>query len=197
MEIKLGKGKILFKKMFKIIKISLIIFGISFNLNASSNKILVDKLQKGEKIIFIRHALAPGSGDPSNFQLGDCNTQRNLNIKGIEQSKKIGLFFNQNNIPIDEVLSSEWCRCKDTAKYAFSNFKTYTALNSFFSEKFQKNKDKQILELLKFLEKWNDKKNLILVTHYVVILEITNQPVSSGEIVILDKNLNLIGTMLL
>ena len=93
MEIKLGKGKILFKKMFKIIKISLIIFSISFNLNASSNKILVDKLQKGEKIIFIRHALAPGNGDPSNFKIGDCNTQRNLNIKGIEQSKKNWFIF--------------------------------------------------------------------------------------------------------
>ena len=195
MEIKLGKGKILFKKMFKIIKISLIIFSVSFNLNASSNKILVDKLQKGEKIIFIRHALAPGSGDPSNFQLGDCNTQRNLNIKGIEQSKKIGLFFNQNNIPIDEVLSSEWCRCKDTAKYAFSNFKTYTALNSFFSEKFQKNKDKQILELKEYLKNWKSKKNLVLITHYVVILETLNKTVSSGEIVIADKNLNFIGSI--
>ena len=151
MEIKLGKGKILFKKMFKIIKISLIIFSISFNLNASSNKILVDKLQKGEKIIFIRHALAPGSGDPSNFQLGDCNTQRNLNIEGIEQSKKIGLFFYQNNIPIDEVLSSEWCRCKDTAKYAFSNFKTYTALNSFFSKRSAPENELKIEHKLFFL----------------------------------------------
>ena len=195
MEIKLGKGKILFKKMFKIIKISLIIFSISFNLNASSNKILVDKLQKGEKIIFIRHALAPGSGDPSNFQLGDCNTQRNLNIEGIEQSKKIGLFFYQNNIPIDEVLSSEWCRCKDTAKYAFNNFKTYTALNSFFSKKFQKNKDKQILELKEYLKNWKSKKNLVLITHYVVILETLNKAVSSGEIVIADKNLNFIGSI--
>ena len=195
MEIKLGKGKILFKKMFKIIKISLIIFSISFNLNACSNKILVDKLQKGEKIIFIRHALAPGSGDPSNFQLGDCNTQRNLNIKGIEQSKKIGLFFNQNNIPIDEVLSSEWCRCKDTAKYAFNNFKTYNALNSFFSEKFKKNKDKQILQLKEYLRNWKSKKNLVLITHYVVILETLNKTVSSGEIVIADKNLNFIGSI--
>ena len=195
MEIKLGKGKILFKKMFKIIKISLIIFSISFNLNASSNKILVDKLQKGEKIIFIRHALAPGSGDPSNFQLGDCNTQRNLNIEGIEQSKKIGLFFYQNNIPIDEVLSSEWCRCKDTAKYAFNNFKTYNALNSFFSGKFQKNKDKQILELKKYLKNWKSKKNLVLITHYVVILETLDKTVSSGEIVIADKNLNFIGSI--
>ena len=52
-------------------------------------------------------------------------------------------------------------------------------------------------DLSNFLKKWDDEKNLVLVTHYVVILDIANQPVSSGEIVILDKNLNLIGTMLL
>ena len=98
----------------------------------------IEKLKDGEKIILIRHALAPGSGDPINFDLNDCTTQRNLNIEGVEQSKKIGTFFNKNNIPIDQVLSSEWCRCKDTAKYAFEKYKTFYALNSFFSEKFKK-----------------------------------------------------------
>ena len=160
-------------------------------------KQLIEELKEGEKIVLIRHALAPGSGDPINFNLNDCSTQRNLNMKGIEQSKKIGSFFTKNNIPIDQVLSSEWCRCKDTAKYAFEKYKTFYALNSFFSEKFQKNRKSQMADLSNFLKKWDDEKNLVLVTHYVVILDIANQPVSSGEIVILDKNLNLIGTMLL
>ena len=184
--------------MFKIINktfIFLLIF-LSFS-NLYSNEKLIEKLKDGEKIILIRHALAPGSGDPINFDLNDCTTQRNLNIEGVEQSKKIGSFFNKNNIPIDEVLSSEWCRCKDTAKYAFEKYNTFNALNSFFSQRFQKNRAGQMLDLSNFLKKWDNKKNLVLVTHYVVILDITNQPVSSGEIVILDKNLNLIGTMLL
>ena len=63
--------------------------------------------------------------------------------------KKIGSFFSTNNIPIDLVLSSDWCRCKDTAKFAFKNFKTFNALNSFFSPRFQKNKEKQMLDLYK------------------------------------------------
>ena len=184
--------------MFKIINKTFIFFLIflSFS-NLYSNEKLIEKLKDGEKIILIRHALAPGSGDPINFDLNDCTTQRNLNIEGIEQSKKIGSFFNKNNIPIDQVLSSEWCRCKDTAKYAFEKYNTFNALNSFFSQRFQKNRAGQMLDLSNFLKKWDNKKNLVLVTHYVVILDITNQPVSSGEIVILDKNLNLIGTMLL
>ena len=184
--------------MLKIInKTFIFLFIISCFSNLYSNENLIDELKAGEKIIFIRHALAPGSGDPINFDLNDCSTQRNLNIEGIEQSKRIGSFFAKNKIPVDQVLSSEWCRCKDTAKYAFKKYKTFDALNSFFSEKFQKNRGSQMLNLSIFLKKWGDKKNLVLVTHYVVILEITNQPVSSGEIVILDKNLNLIGTMVL
>ncbi|MAV56077.1 MAG: histidine phosphatase family protein [Candidatus Pelagibacter sp.] len=184
--------------MFKIVKIIIFFLYItSYFSNSYSNEKLIHELKEGEKIVLIRHALAPGSGDPVNFNLNDCSTQRNLNMKGIEQSKKIGSFFTKNNIPIDQVLSSEWCRCKDTAKYAFKKYNTFNALNSFFSQRFQKNRAGQMLDLSNFLKKWDNKKNLILVTHYVVILDITNQPVSSGEIVILDKNLNLIGTMLL
>ena len=83
---------------------------------------IIKDLKKGGNIIFIRHAIAPGGGDPENFRLDDCSTQRNLDSQGIEQSKKVGLFFQQNNIPIDKVLSSEWCRCKDTAKFAFKDY---------------------------------------------------------------------------
>ena len=160
-----------------------------------SNEKLINDLKQGEKIIFIRHALAPGIGDPENFKLNDCSTQRNLDYQGVEQAKKIGLFFSKNNIPIDKVLSSEWCRCKDTAKFAFESFKTFNPLNSFFSSKFQKNKEKQMIDLSKYLINWKSKKNLILVTHYVVILETLNKAVSSGEIVVVDKNLNLLGSI--
>ena len=132
-------------------------------------------------------------GDPDNFNLNDCKTQRNLSKEGINQSKKIGSFFYKNKIPIDRVLSSEWCRCKDTAKYAFKKYKTFDALNSFFFKKISKNKKKQMKDLLNFIKKWNGKGNLILVTHYVVIFETLNLPVSSGDLVITSKNLNLLG----
>ena len=67
------------------------------------------------------------------LKLDDCKTQRNLNRTGINQSKKIGKLFKKNKMPIDQVLSSQWCRCKDTAKYAFGEYKEFTlALNSTF-----------------------------------------------------------------
>tara|TARA_B100001029_G_C15044527_1_gene446107 strand:+ start:801 stop:1352 length:552 start_codon:yes stop_codon:yes gene_type:complete len=156
---------------------------------------LILNLQSGGNIIFIRHALAPGTGDPENIDLNDCETQRNLNDKGIEQSKLIGDFFKKNNIPIDQVLSSEWCRCKDTAMYAFDKFNTFKPLNSFYDDKFFKNKNKQINNLKKFIDKWNGKKNLIFVTHYVVILEMLGIGTNSSELVITDKKLKIINNL--
>ena len=93
---------------------------------------------------------------------------------------------------INKILSSEWCRCKQTAKYAFKNYETKSFLNSFFSEKFAKNKNKQIRELKEYIKKWNGKNNLIFITHYVVILETLNISVSSGEIVVADKDFNIL-----
>jgi len=176
-------------------KLIFLIFLILFSTNSNSEENLINSLKEGGKLIFIRHALAPGSGDPDNFKLNDCSTQRNLSQEGIEQSKKIGSFFKENKIPIDKVLSSEWCRCKDTAKYVFKNFKTFDALNSFYSSKFKKNKDKQIRDLKRYINKWNGEENLVFVTHYVVILEMLNITPSSGEIIVSDKNLNFIGSV--
>ena len=177
----------------RIIKITLLLL-ISFN--ASFKVISANDIQNifsdDGKIIFIRHAYAPGGGDPDGFDILNCASQRNLNSEGIVQSKRIRKFFKENNIKIDKVLSSEWCRCKDTAKYAFDNYKAKTFLNSFFSQKFAHNKDKQIKELKDYIIKWEGKKNLILVTHYVVISEILNVSTSSGEIVITDRNFNIL-----
>ena len=168
-------------------------------LNISSNTFANDKIlgsiHEGKKLIFIRHALAPGNGDPDNFDINDCSTQRNLDKNGIKQSKKIGFFFTNNKIKIDKVFSSEWCRCKDTAKYAFKKFTTFNALNSFYDEKFAANETKQINDLKKFIKNWDSDKNLVLVTHYVVISSLLNVGSASGEIIISDKDLNIIGSI--
>jgi len=162
---------------------------------AYSDEKIINSLKEGGKLIFIRHAIAPGNGDPTEFKIDDCSTQRNLNQFGIDQSKIIGLFFNENKLKIDKVLSSEWCRCKDTAEIAFKNFKTFKPLNSFYDPRFADNEEKQIKDLKKFIKEWDSDKNIIFVTHYVVILSIFNIGVSSGEIVVADKNLNVIGSI--
>ena len=170
----------------------LFILIIFLQVKISASETLVDKLKEGGKIIMIRHAYAPGNGDPDNFLIEDCTTQRNLNKKGVNQSKKIGNFFRENKIQVDIVLSSEWCRCKDTAFYAFKKYETKSFLNSFFSAKFASNKNKQIYDLKKYINEWNDDNNLVLVTHYVTIQEVLNISPSSGEIIISDKNFNVL-----
>ena len=178
----------------KFLKILLFIFiSLTTSIKADLNENLLNQLQDGKKLIFIRHAYAPGSGDPKNFNLNDCSTQRNLSEEGRKQAKHIGEFFKKNKIKIDKVLSSEWCRCKDTAKIAFKNFSTNSFLNSFYSPKYAKNKDKQIKKLKEYIQSFKSNKNLILVTHYVLISEILNYGPSSGEIVVSDKNFNIIG----
>ena len=177
----------------KFIKLILILF-ISINspIKADSKKNIINELNQGGKLIFIRHAYAPGSGDPSNFDIKDCSTQRNLNDAGKIQAKKIGNFFSENNITIDKILSSEWCRCKETAKYAFNKYEIKSFLNSFFSAKFASNKNKQINDLKKYINEWSGDNNLVLVTHYVTIQEVLNIATSSGEIIITDKSFNVL-----
>tara|TARA_B100001173_G_scaffold233819_1_gene203480 strand:- start:233 stop:787 length:555 start_codon:yes stop_codon:yes gene_type:complete len=168
---------------------------LNINTHAFSDDIILNSLKEGNKLVFIRHAIAPGNGDPSNFDINDCSTQRNLDKNGIAQSKKIGLFFKNNKIKIDKVLSSEWCRCKDTAKYAFQNFETFDALNSFYDKRFVANEANQIKDLKNFIRNWDSDKNLVLVTHFVVISSILNIGTSSGEIIISDKNFNIIDSI--
>ena len=177
----------------KLIKFFLLIL-LSFNisLKANSNDKAQILLKEGGKLIFIRHAIAPGGGDPVDFDILRCETQRNLSKEGIAQSKNIGKFFSENNIQIDKVLSSEWCRCKQTAKYAFNKYETRSFLNSFFSARFSSNKNKQIYDLKKYINEWNGDNNLVLVTHYVTIQEVLNVTSSSGELIIADRNFNVL-----
>ena len=179
-------------KYFKIIFI-FFLFLLSKTSLASEN--IVEILKKENNIIFIRHAIAPGNGDPPNFDISDCSTQRNLSKDGELQALKIGNFFKKNDIKFTKVLSSEWCRCKDTAKIAFGNYETKNFLNSFYNERFLENKDKQILDFQKFIKNWDYSGNLALVTHYVVISEILDLSTSSGEIVITDNKLEIISSL--
>ena len=180
----------------KFINFLLIIFiTINSPVKADLNQNLINELKQEGKLIFIRHAYAPGGGDPINFDISNCNTQRNLNDSGRIQADKIGSLFRDNNISIHKVYSSEWCRCKETALIAFNEFETKNFLNSFYSSKFSKNKIKQIKELKKYIEESQNEGNLVLITHYVVISEVLGYVPTSGEIIISNKDFKIIGNI--
>ena len=169
--------------MKKIISLLFIFISLVFSNQAFSNDDLIQSLKEGGKIIFIRHAYAPGGGDPDNFDVNDCSTQRNLNNEGISQSKLIGEFFVKNKIQIDQVLSSEWCRCKDTVnEMKIGKWKTFSGLNSFFQG--YSNKDEVLNKLNKKLSSTTNDELVLMVTHQVVISNITGIAPPSGGIVI-------------
>tara|TARA_A100001011_G_scaffold119049_1_gene125590 strand:+ start:906 stop:1469 length:564 start_codon:yes stop_codon:yes gene_type:complete len=173
----------------------ILIFYLTLSISHSSQASW-EPAKEGNKVIFIRHSIAPGGGDPPGFKLDDCSTQRNLSKDGIIQSKQIGKLFIKNNIKINQVLSSQWCRCKDTAKYAFKEFKEFDALNSTFQSPFDKNETKQIKDLKDFVSTWDGKgKNLVLITHYSIITAVTDAVPRSGEIVVTDRKFNVLSTI--
>jgi phosphohistidine phosphatase SixA len=174
--------------------IIIILISLTSSIKAEIDKDILASIKEGNKLIFIRHAYAPGGGDPDNFDINDCNTQRNLSESGRQQAKNISNFFIENQINFKKVYSSEWCRCKETAKIAFGDFETKNFLNSFFSQKFSKNRKKQMNDLNNFVDNYKDDGNLVFVTHYVVISEALNYAPSSGEIVVADKKFNKISS---
>jgi phosphohistidine phosphatase SixA len=160
--------------------------------------IAVDALQNGNIILF-RHANAPGVGDPPNFQLNDCATQRNLDEVGRLQAKRIGDYLRAQNVKVDRVITSQWCRCKDTASNAFpeltgASIQADAVFNSFFNER--KEEPQQTAAAKNLLLAWRGAGYLVVVTHQVNITALTNIFPQSGEGIVLrrdGKQLKVVG----
>ena len=137
-------------------------------------------------VIFLRHALAPGIGDPENFIKVDCSTQRNLNDKGRLQARLIGNYLRSTNLRFSQILTSEWCRCIDTAKELnLGQWTTFSGLNSFF-QVYEK-KDQVMNKLQKKLDSLGYSDLALFVTHQVVISEQTGIVPRSGEMVLYNS----------
>ena len=137
-------------------------------------------------VIFIRHALAPGFGDPPDFTKEDCSTQRNLNNKGRLQAQLIGDYLKKSNLLFSEILTSEWCRCIDTAKELdIGQWETFSGLNSFFEG--HEKKDTVMAKLRKKLASLKPSDLVLFVTHQVVITELTDEVPRSGEMVLYNS----------
>jgi len=146
---------------------------------------MIERMKAGGHILMIRHALAPGTGDPANFRIGDCSTQRNLDDRGREQAGAIGKFLRSKGITSARVYSSQWCRCLETAELIKMGTVTeLPALNSFYE--LTRDREPNLKALRKFIaEQPFDGVLVILVTHLVTISAIANEGVSSGEGVLL------------
>ncbi|SDU43429.1 histidine phosphatase family protein [Stappia sp. ES.058] len=140
-------------------------------------------LKQPGAIAVMRHALAPGTGDPAGFTLGNCTTQRTLDDRGRAQARKIGDRLRAEGVSFDRVLTSQWCRCRETARLlALGAVEDLPALNSFFTQRARR--DAQTRETLALLRARPADEAVLLVTHQVNITALTGVYPASGEIVV-------------
>jgi len=147
----------------------------------ASDEALVARMQEGGAVLMIRHAEAPGTGDPAGFRLDDCRTQRILSAEGRQQAKAIGDWLRGHGIQRARVFSSQWCRCLDTARLMdLGEVRPLQALNSFYQR--PQDREPNIAALRAFLaEQPPDGELLVLVTHQVTISTLIGEYTSSGH----------------
>lgn len=150
---------------------------------AADEEQLFEALRTGRAAALLRHALAPGTGDPAGFRLDDCATQRNLSAAGRDQARAIGERLRGQGIAQAQVYSSQWCRCLETARLLeLGAVKELPALNSFFGDR--ASAGAQTAALKDFLNSGTGAAPVVLVTHQVNIAALTGQGARSGEIVV-------------
>ena len=134
-------------------------------------------------VVFMRHALAPGFGDPTEFKLNDCSTQRNLDQAGRHQARFIGNYMRNHKIVFDTILSSQWCRCKQTADLLdMGSWEEFTGLNSFFQG--HADRTDTLKKLQKKLDNLPADRLILMITHQVVINAVTKISPASGGFVV-------------
>lgn len=140
-----------------------------------------DALDTPGAFTIMRHALAPGTGDPANMTVGDCSTQRNLDQSGRDQAARIGQAFRDRGQAFGVVLTSQWCRCRETAELLnLGPVQDVPAFNSFFQD--FSTRDSQTAEALTLLADRSDRP--FIVTHQVNIRALTGQTTRSGEVLV-------------
>ncbi|PUB17223.1 phosphohistidine phosphatase SixA [Yoonia sediminilitoris] len=146
-----------------------------------------DAFSEPGAIAIMRHALAPGIGDPPEFTIDDCDTQRNLDERGRAQATAIGAALREKGISFDVVFTSQWCRTRETAELLeIGPVTAAPSLNSFFAD--FSTQDQQTAETNALIAETDDR--LMLVTHQVNISALTGQGTRSGEVLIIRPTVN-------
>lgn len=159
---------------------------------------LLSALNSGGHFALLRHAIAPGTGDPVGFKLHDCSTQRNLSDDGRDQATRIGARLRVNGIQTARVFSSQWCRCLETADLlGIGPVEELPFLNSFFQQ--FENRGPQTQALKEWLASQELNEVVVLVTHQVNVTALVDVYPLSGELVVVRRletgDLAVVGTI--
>jgi len=165
---------------------------------AAQEDTLVAALRSGGHVGLMRHARAPGSDDPPEFQLGDCATQRNLSTGGREQAQAIGVFLRTAGFDRVRVVSSQWCRAIDTAELLdLGPVETLPSLNSLVS--YPREHAAMTSATRTWIRMQDLSAPLLLVTHQINIGALVGESPDEGEIVVVkpgpDGTLAVVGTI--
>lgn len=170
--------------MRRYLLIVLSVFLLCVTTASTASETALAAMKQDSHVLLLRHALAPGFGDPPEFTIGDCSTQRNLSTEGRQQARELGKTLRDAGLDDLVVYSSQWCRCWDTAiEMQIGTPATHIGLNSFFQNRSQQ--DAIVNDLQALLASLEGGPSAVLVTHLVNIRAITGQSVGSGEGIVL------------
>lgn len=137
-------------------------------------------------VVLFRHANAPGTGDPPGVRVGDCRTQRMLDHEGRAQARSIGQAFRDRAIEVRSVLTSRWCRARDTAQEAFpGRVRDEPAFDSFFADRGEE--PQRTAAARRVIDAWRGPGVLVVVTHQVNITALTGRVARSGEGIVMRR----------
>lgn len=154
-------------------------------------------LREGEHVVLLRHAMAPGATDPTKFDIEKCSTQRNLSDRGKQQARKIGALFAARAASTERVLTSRYCRTRETARLAFGGAEDFAPLDHPAAD--EKARKEQLDAILSEVRDYSGAGNLVLVTHLETIEALTGQSAREGEAVIVgatDNGLQVLGRII-
>jgi phosphohistidine phosphatase SixA len=144
---------------------------------------LAKALRQGGLVVLLRHAETdPGVGDPAGFRADDCPTQRNLNDAGRAQARRLGEWFRQHGIAPTRVMSSPWCRARETARLAFGGAEDWMALSNLIADRSRQ--DDHGREVLEAIARVGPEDLIVLVSHGVTINAFIGEYLRQGELVI-------------
>lgn len=175
----------------KIYSVATVFFALVLGLSLTSAGIAQadeseawETLREGRAVLMLRHALAPGTGDPGNFDVDDCSTQRNLNDTGREQARAWKPLLAEHGIDEARVFSSQWCRCLETAREMdLGPVEEMTSLNSFFRNR--GDGQMQTEQTIAIVNELEPGPPVVLVSHQVNVTALADVFPSSNEGVVI------------
>ena len=144
-------------------------------------------LRDGGHVVLLRHANAPGTGDPSNFDIGNCATQRNLSDRGRQQARRIGALFAARAAPVEQVLTSNYCRCAETARLAFGDRVTSADERLDFLPGDDEGNEEKAGALVEFIRGYTDSANLVMVVNETVAEKLLGVTPREAEALIVSR----------